>query len=195
MDKIALIVLDPQNDLTDANGKLGAATGPILEKYNVISNINKLTDTYRKLGAKIIFSPIVFERGYPEVGSEPYGVMSQVIDRHAMIKGTSGAEISDLFDLKPTDVELPRSAIIAFEGTKLSEILEQNDIKKLIICGMLTDICVEGTARTAYDRGYEVITVSDATATLSLEKHEYTFKNCLPMFSKVEDTASLLSVG
>jgi ureidoacrylate peracid hydrolase len=94
--KTALIVLDPQNDLTAPGGKLFPATKPVLDKFDVIKNINQLTNNFRQSGAAIIFSPIVFTKGYPEVGSSPYGVMTSIIANKAMVKGTIGAEIGNL---------------------------------------------------------------------------------------------------
>lgn len=65
--KTVLILLDPQNDLTSPEGKLFPATKPVLDKFDVIKNINQLTNNFRQSGATIIFSPIVFSEGYPEV--------------------------------------------------------------------------------------------------------------------------------
>ncbi|MBL4898961.1 MAG: cysteine hydrolase [Colwellia sp.] len=192
--KTALIVLDPQNDLTSSTGKLFPATQPVLDKFDVINNINQLTDSFRYAGATIIYSPIVFSKGYPEVGNTPYGVMASVIANEAMVKGTSGAEISQQFTMKDEDIILERSAIIAFEGTNLTQILKDKGITTIILCGLLSDICVEGTMRTAYSKGFEVFTLIDATATLSLEKQEITAEHSYPLFSKVIKTEELLSL-
>lgn len=192
--KTALIVLDPQNDLTSSTGKLFSATQPVLDKFDVINNINQLTDDFRHAGATIIYSPIVFSEGYPEVGDNPYGVMTSVIVSEAMVKGTNGAEISQQFTMKGEDIILERSAIIAFEGTNLTQILKDKGITTIILCGLLSDICVEGTMRTAYSKGFEVFTLIDATATLSLEKQAITAEHSYPLFSKVIKTEEALSL-
>jgi len=93
-----MLVLDPQNDLTDPSGKLFPATEAVLNEFNVINNINTLTGHYRDAGATIIYSPIVFSEGYPEAGESPYGVIASVIESGAMIKGTRGVEIDAAFD-------------------------------------------------------------------------------------------------
>lgn len=192
--KTALIVLDPQNDLTSLEGKLFSATKPVLDKFDVIKNINQLTYNFRQSGATIIFSPIVFSKGYPEVGSNPYGVMTSVIANKAMVKGTSGAEIDQQFIMKDTDIILERSAIIAFEGTNLLKTLNDKEITTIVLCGLLSDICIEGTMRAAYSKGFEVFTLTDATATLSLEKQEITTEYSYPLFSKTINTEDALSL-
>jgi nicotinamidase-related amidase len=192
--KTALLVLDPQNDLTNINGKLFMATKAVLNKFNVITNINRLTGSFRCAGATVIFSPIVFSQGYPEAGNKPYGVMSSVIESKAMIKGTYGAEIDKQFNKQDEDTVIERSAIIAFEKTNLTQILKDKGITSLVLCGLLSDICVEGTMRAAYSKGFEVFTLTDATATLSLKKHVITARYNYPLFSKVITTEQAISL-
>jgi nicotinamidase-related amidase len=189
----AIIVLDPQNDLTNSSGKLFPATEAVLNKYDVINNINTLTRQYRDAGATIIYSPIVFSEGYPEAGENPYGVIASVIESGAMIKGTQGGEIDASFDKRGGDIVIERSAIIAFEGTDLEQRLKDKGINTLILVGLLSDVCIEGTMRAAYSKGYEVYTLTDATATMSIQKQDITRKHSFPLFSKVVDTNTALS--
>ncbi|MBO6504582.1 MAG: cysteine hydrolase [Kordiimonadaceae bacterium] len=186
--KTALLVLDPQNDLTDPTGKLGMATKPSLDKYDVIANINTLTDSYRQAGCFIVFSPISFSEGYAEAGENPYGVMSAIVETQSMVRGTWGSEISDLFNRDDSDYVMERNAIIAFERTDLEDVLKREGIERIVLVGMLTDICVESTMRTAYVKGYEVFTVKDATAALDLNKQEMSVETNFPLFSKVVST-------
>ena len=44
----------------------------------------------------------------------------------------------------------------------------EKKIKELIICGMMTHMCVDTTVRAAMDYGYSVIVVGDACATMDL---------------------------
>jgi nicotinamidase-related amidase len=189
----AIIVLDPQNDLTNSSGKLFPATEAVLNKYDVINHINTLTRQYRDAGATIIYSPIVFSEGYPEAGENPYGVIASVIESGAMIKGTQGGEIDASFDKRGGDIVIERSAIIAFEGTDLEQRLKDKGINTLILVGLLSDVCIEGTMRAAYSKGYEVYTLTDATATMSIQKQDITREHSFPLFSKVVDTNTALS--
>ncbi|MCX6245086.1 MAG: cysteine hydrolase family protein [Bacteroidetes bacterium] len=56
----------------------------------------------------------------------------------------------------------------SFNGTDLQNYLTTMKIKRLVICGMQTQMCVEGTTRAAYDLGYKCIVVEDACATRNL---------------------------
>ncbi len=55
----------------------------------------------------------------------------------------------------------------AFIGTGLEQHLRSHDVTQLVIAGLTTDHCVSTTARMAGNLGFEVILVSDATATFN----------------------------
>ena len=57
-----------------------------------------------------------------------------------------------------------------FASTNLVFILRSRGIKTVALGGFLTNCCVESTMRTAYEKGYDVITLKDCTATLSEEE-------------------------
>jgi nicotinamidase-related amidase len=57
----------------------------------------------------------------------------------------------------------------SFRETDLLEHLQKNGIKKLVIVGMQTHMCVEAASRAATDLGFEVTVVHDACATRPLE--------------------------
>jgi nicotinamidase-related amidase len=120
--------------------------------------------------------------------------MTSVIANKAMVKGTIGAEIDRRFIVKNEDIILERSAIIAFEGTSLLATLKDKGITTIVLCGLLSDICIEGTMRAAYLKGFEFFTLTDATATLSLEKQEITIEHSYPLFSKIINTEDALSL-
>jgi nicotinamidase-related amidase len=62
----------------------------------------------------------------------------------------------------------------SFNGTDLIDYLRFLNIKRLVICGMQTQMCVEATTRAAYDYGFSCIVVQDACAARSLKFGERT---------------------
>jgi len=65
----------------------------------------------------------------------------------------------------------------AFYNTNLEQILQENNISQVIVCGVLTNICCETTARSAFVRGFEVFFTIDGTAAYSEEHHMATISN------------------
>jgi len=73
-------------------------------------------------------------------------------------------------DLQPTSVdhENTKATPSSFVGTDLDKQLKKLGIKKLLVTGLMTHMCVSSTARDAVPLGYEVIIPEDATATRDL---------------------------
>ena len=61
----------------------------------------------------------------------------------------------------------------AFYGTSLEEILQRKNISQVLISGVMTHLCCETTARSAFMRGFEVFFVVDGTATYNQDHHPY----------------------
>lgn len=57
----------------------------------------------------------------------------------------------------------------SFYETELNSYLQEKGIRKLVVCGMMTHMCVDTTVRAAMDYGYEVELVADGCATMDLE--------------------------
>jgi nicotinamidase-related amidase len=56
----------------------------------------------------------------------------------------------------------------SFRNTGLEALLEAQGIKELVICGMMSHMCIDATVRAAFDKGYACFLVDDACATKDL---------------------------
>ncbi len=72
----------------------------------------------------------------------------------------------------------------AFASTNLDFILRSKGIERVVIGGFLTNCCVESTMRSAYEKGFEVVTLTDCVAATSQEEHDNAIRYDFPMFSK-----------
>jgi isochorismate hydrolase len=80
------------------------------------------------------------------------------------------SEVTDALDTSRGTL-LVKSQYDAFYGTPLDEVLRQEGVKQLLICGVMTHLCCETTARSAFVRGYEVFFTVDGTATYNQDFH------------------------
>merc|ERR1711998_587570 len=71
----------------------------------------------------------------------------------------------------------------AFPNTSLEAELKEAGIETVVLCGFLTNCCVESTMRTACEKGFNVITLTDCCATTSEEGHSAATGGTFGMFS------------
>jgi ureidoacrylate peracid hydrolase len=184
-ENTAIVLVDDDNDFLTEGGKLHGAVKQVLESNNVVANINDLTDKAREKGVLVIHVPIMFSSNYHEMGDAPYGIFKVVKDTGAFQRDTWGAKVADVLEVQDSDIVVDgKSSTCAFATTDLKAILGKHGIKTIALGGLLTNICIESTMRTAYDQGFEVYTLTDCSATLDEETQRTAIELDWPMFSK-----------
>lgn len=190
----AVVLVDDDNDFLSEDGKLYGAIKEVLDSNQVIANMNKLINGARSAGAKIIHVPIMFSADYHEMGSEPYGIFKVVKETGAFQRDSWGAKVADTLDLDESDIIVEnKSGTCAFATTNLDEVLKQQGITNIVLGGLLTNICIETTMRTAYDKGYKVYALTDCCATIGPEQQIASINYNWPMFSMPLTTDDFLN--
>lgn len=82
---------------------------------------------------------------------------------------TLGVNIHQSVAPQQGDMILQKSYPNSFRDTELLALLRKAGIQELIICGMMTHMCVDTTVRAAFDLGFSCKLIGDACATKSLE--------------------------
>ena len=85
------------------------------------------------------------------------------------LPNTEGAEIHKSMTPLKTEKVITKNFPNSFRDTKLLDYLKENNISKLILCGMMTDVCVDSTTRAAMDYGFENTIITDAVTTNTRE--------------------------
>jgi nicotinamidase-related amidase len=142
----ALLVIDVQHEYFDPASPLLIPDGPV-----VLLRLSELLSTFRDAEATIVH---VHHQDGPDAevfaaGSENVVPMPEVAPlpgEPVVVKGMPGA----------------------FDGTNLDAVLENDGAKTLVIAGFMTHMCCDSTAREAQGRGYDVLFLSDGTATRDL---------------------------
>ena len=181
----ALVLIEYQNEFTSDGGVLHDAVAGVMDKTGMLPKTVALVEAARAAGVTIMHAPITFAPGYGELSRHPYGILKGVVDGNAFVKGTWGAAIVD--DLTPAEGDIiieGKRGLDTFASTNLDFILRSRGITTVIIGGFLTNCCVESTMRSAYENGYQVITLTDCTAATSAEEHDNAIAYDFPMFSR-----------
>lgn len=148
-----LILVDFENEWIDKNSE--EYIGDISE---VISRTNSLIDFCRKKGYKIIFTRHV------EKGS-----------RNAWSEKSEGTKIIADLHRKDSDVLITKNRISPFYKTNLEK--ELKGTKEIVVCGILTNLCVRSLVQDAYDRGFQLTVVKDCCVAFDDETQDFTFKD------------------
>jgi nicotinamidase-related amidase len=181
----AVVLIEFQNDFTSEGGALHGAVAGSMSATNMLENAKEVAAAAREAGATIIHAPISFVNGYKEITGSPYGILKGVVDSNAFVKGEWGSEIVDDLKPEPQDIVVEgKRGLDTFASTNLDFILRSKGIQTVALGGFLTNCCVESTMRSAYERGYEVVTLSDCVAATSEEEHANAIQYDYPMFSK-----------
>ena len=183
--RTASVLVEYQHDFTSEGGALHGAVQGVMESTGMLENTKAAVAAAREAGAVVIHSPIQFAEGYGEITSHPYGILKGVVDTNAFVKGSWGAEIVEDVAPQPGDIVLEgKRGLDAFASTNLDFILRSKGIETVAISGFLTNCCVESTMRSAYEKGFEVVTLTDCVGATSEEEHKNAITYDYPMFSK-----------
>ena len=180
----AVVLIEFQNDFTTEGGKLHEAVKSVMDSTSMLDNTVAMVNQAREAGATIVHVPIQFAPDFREMSNSPYGILKGCKDGEVFQKGTWGAEIVDALKPQSNDIVVEgKRGLDGFATTNLDFILRSRKIENVALAGFLTNCCVESTMRTAYELGYNVVTLKDCAATVSGEAHQNAIEHDFPMFS------------
>jgi ureidoacrylate peracid hydrolase len=137
-----------------------------------LPNMVRLQRTCRRAGIEVIYTIIESLTADGRDRSLDYKITGFNVPR-----GSADAKMVD--ELAPADDEIvfPKTSSSVFISTNIDYVLRNLGTKYLLIAGCLTDQCVDSAVRDACDLGYLVTVPTDACATLSAERHDWSLRN------------------
>ena len=87
--------------------------------------------------------------------------------------GSRGWEIHESVAPTESEIVIRKLHDDGFEGTTLDEVLHHAGVRRIAVAGLLSEMCVSATVRSALARGYEVVLVHDAHATYDLAEIDH----------------------
>ena len=146
MSKTALLVIDVQNDYFP-QGKM-----ELFRVEQALIQVNKLEDAFIQNDQPIIY--------IQHIANQPNAPFFEA--------GTVGVELHSGLKIVPDSIVIEKHYPNSFFQTTLKAQLDQLGVEKLVICGMMTHMCVDATSRAAAEFGYDPVVIADATATRDL---------------------------
>ena len=118
---------------------------------------------------------------------------ARAVDEPSALPKTLPAGFLDLAPglAEPGDIQVTKTTWGAFFRTDLDSEFRRHAIRTIVLGGVATQFGVELTARQAWELGYELIIVGDATTSMAIEPHERTMRHIFPRIARVTDSEAL----
>lgn len=142
----ALLIIDIQNDYYP--GGAMELTGSV----EAGAQAGKLLDAFRKKALPVIH--------VQHLSTRPGATF--------FVPGTQGVEIHSCVSPREGETVIQKNFPNSFRDTSLLQQLRDRQITRLVVAGMMTQMCVDSTVRAAADLGFECLLAHDACATRPL---------------------------
>ena len=178
----ALLFVDVQNyNATAAGGEFANMPPEQIEREygwffetlrtKAVPNMQRLQKACRTGGIEVLYTVI---ESLTQDGRDRS--LDYKVSKLHVPKGSWDAKMIDQIAPLPDEIVVGKTSSSVFISTNLHYILGNLGVKYLMIAGCLTDQCVDSAVRDACDLGYFVTTVTDACATLSQERHDWSLR-------------------
>lgn len=162
-DRSAVLVIDMANDFVYPKGVIADAGGPDYQRraQAIIPPLRRLLDAARSAGITVVYATDGHTLEDHELRKWP---------PHAM-RGTWQAEIVPDLAPRPGDIVLEKRTYSPFLSTELERTLRERGITRLYIAGLHTDCCARHTSGDAFQKGFDLVWVTDALQAFTEEAH------------------------
>jgi nicotinamidase-related amidase len=190
--RAALLVVELQNDIVhECNiGKKGfrGVLAAQVRARGVLPKVRELIDVAHDRGVPVCYVNYARKPDFPRprtvlhrrTGAEP-----------TLIEGSWGAQTHELVSPSAQDFVLTRCVgVDGSYGTQLYPVLRMLHRDALMICGVSTNLAVEGIVRASVNRGFEMFVIEDCCASYPDEWHAFSIQNIMPLLATVTESAA-----
>jgi nicotinamidase-related amidase len=160
----AVVLVDMAREFVEPGGFIADAGGADYQARAkaIIPPLQRLVDAARKAGARVVYSTDAHTPDDLELRKWP---------PHSM-KGTKWAEIVPELAKQPGDLDIPKTTYSGFQCSDMESQLRSKGIDTLYICGLHTDCCCRHTSGDAFQKGFNLVWVTDCMQAFTREGHE-----------------------
>ncbi len=179
----ALLIIDVQHYFIHPRGRayLPAAR-------TTLPRIQMLIGAFRRAGF-----PVVYTR-HGHIRGEDAGLMERWWRGRLLFEDDPQAELVPEVEATEERMVIGKHHYDAFKDTGLAAALHRLDVEMAVICGVMTDLCVESTARTAFMEGFQPVVALDATASKNEELHLAALKTLAHGFAYVDNAQRIVEL-
>ena len=163
---------------------------------DIIPNINALATAFRDVGAPVIWLRNIVGNKDVKSWSSFYECLSEThlsYRRDKLAKDGDGFQLFPGMDVRSSDRKVNKTRFSAFsrDASNIEKVLGEYGTQVLVVCGIVTNVCVESTVRDAMMLNYEVLVVEDACASSNERAHEASINSMYTHFADVTLTSTV----
>ena len=186
--KTALVVIDLQKGIVGMN-MVHPAT-------DIVRQSARLVAAFHQAGLPVVIVNVVpFGAPSGKVRTQMPGMPKEEAAQKQM---RETMEASGFFTIIPElgaradDIYVTKKTWNAFCDTALDQELKKLGVTHIVLCGIATSIGVEGTARAAYEKGYNLTFAEDAMTDMLASAHDNSFTAIFPRIGEVGTTEAII---
>ena len=187
-----------QNGFVSKGGSYDLMGINVSRYAEVVPTLKRLIEYCRRVKIPIFYSQAVREESGIDLLTRSHRILpksreERIKKRPICIRGSWDAEIVD--ELKPSadDHVVIKRRDSVFQDTEFEVWLQSLGIDSIIFSGIDTSICVESSLRDAFNHGYDIVMISDATASNNLDHYNSTLDNIRNYYGLVINLDELTS--
>jgi nicotinamidase-related amidase len=179
--KTALLVIDMQKFFGDMVNE-------------PLKQIKQLSDFFDESSRPAVFT----QHGHTEDELVP-PIKNQLVrkvgpDNVLMVGSADWELVPEIWKMAKDAPVVAKNTYDAFMETNLDAVLQERGVKRVLICGVMTDVCCDTTARSAFCRDYETWLISDACGTDTSVRHDRALKGVDLLMGRVYTTAEAIQL-
>jgi len=183
-EETALVLIGFQNDYFSTDGILHGVIESTVTPKKILPKTVKLVNHLKNLNVKVFHTPILFSSNYAELPN-PVGLMAKIKEVGAFKRNTFGGNtVPEIYQLQNTVKELfGKTGFNAFNSTELHSTLSALKIKNIAFAGVVTSICIDSSARAAFEYNYNTVIINDCIGGRNDFEDKYYCEEVFPLFA------------
>jgi ureidoacrylate peracid hydrolase len=168
----ALLVIDMQNSFCHPDGVMQSLVGPIDRLEEQVSTLAGTITEMRSGGVPIVYLRMVFQPNYSDADAVFRRLIPEAMRRGALMRGSWDADIIDELAPQAEDTVIDKTRFDGFHATPLASTLIGMGVRRVLVSGAYTNVCVEITCKSAYQYDFEPVLLADCVGALDRRVHD-----------------------
>jgi len=181
----ALVVVDLQNDYCHDNGTYPRNGFKCFDIERVVQATVSAIARCKEQQIPVIYIRMAWNsdaRGYPIDAGLIVDESRPFLRHEGLRRGTWGAEM--LAQMPPPDYVIEKTRYSGFHNTALEALLRGLAVNTIFLAGVITNVCVEATARDAFHRDFRIVVLCDCVSGFNRKLHDASLET-LQVFGRV----------